>query len=290
MVLCELFYTNHPMILSHFQTAPMLAARKRGDSQIMVSDDLGVSTKPAHLDDAGVLFADGVFLSWELANEIDANPSACFRIHDNAANPVRIYSEEFGRSYALLPTQSAPALTISGVLMHRVQGIDPLDAAAAMVASIVPQRGQVLDTATGLGYTAIEAAKTADHVVTIELDPAVQEIARSNPWSRALFDNPKIEMRTGDSFEIIDQFADGTFSRIIHDPPVFGLAGELYSGLFYRKAMRVLAPRGRMFHYIGDPKSKSGARVTKGVVERLRDAGFSRVEPAPMLFGVVAYF
>jgi hypothetical protein len=267
----------------------MLAARERGDSQILASDDLGVSTKSARVSDDGVRFADGAFLPWNLAEEISANPSACFLVCDNAADPVRIYSEEFGRSYALMPTESAPALTISGVLMHRVQGISPLDAAAAMVAAIAPLRGRVLDTATGLGYTAIEAAKTADRVVTIELDPVVQEIARSNPWSRALFDNPKIEMRTGDSFEIIDQFADGTFSRIIHDPPVFGLSGELYSGLFYRKAMRVLAPRGRMFHYIGDPKSKSGARVTKGVVQRLKEAGFTRVEPAPGLFGVAGY-
>jgi len=52
----------------------------------------------------------------------------------------------------------------------------------------------------GLGYTAIEAAHTSEHVITIELDPTVVEIARQNPWSRALFSNPKIERRVGGQF------------------------------------------------------------------------------------------
>jgi predicted methyltransferase len=64
--------------------------------------------------------------------------------------------------------------------------------------------GQVLDTATGLGYTAIEAAKTAAHVTTIELDPTALEVARCNPWSQALFDNPKIMQRIGDSFDVAE--------------------------------------------------------------------------------------
>ena len=74
----------------------------------------------------------------------------------------------------------------------------------------------------------------------------------------------------------------------MHDPPAFGLAGELYSLEFYARALRVLRQGGRMFHYIGAPRSDSGARVTKGVVRRLRDAGFVKVAPVPRAFGVVA--
>ena len=39
----------------------------------------------------------------------------------------------------------------------------------------------------------------------------------------------------------------------------------------------MLKQNGRMFHYIGDPESKTGARTTKGVVNRLKDAGFNRI-------------
>ena len=133
------------------------------------------------------------------------------------------------------------------------------------------------------------AAERADRVTTIELDPAAQSVARRNPWSCGLFDNPKISQIVGDSNDEIDKFPRESFHGIIHDPPMFSLAGELYSLAFYEQAYRVLKSNGRMFHYIGNPESKSGARVTRGVVQRLKEAGFSQVIPKPKAFGVTAY-
>ncbi|NLD73912.1 MAG: spermine synthase, partial [Chloroflexi bacterium] len=45
---------------------------------------------------------------------------------------------------------------------------------------------------------------------------------------------------------------------------------------------------GRLFHYVGDPDSKSGRSVTRGVVQRLGEAGFRDVRPRPQAFGVLA--
>ena len=87
----------------------------------------------------------------------------------------------------------------------------------------------------------------------------------------------------------IQDFDDQAFSRIIHDPPMFSLAGDLYSSAFYEQVYRVLRPSGRLFHYIGDPKSRSGRNVTRGVVRRLHDTGFKRVKPYAQAYGVVAY-
>ena len=126
-------------------------------------------------------------------------------------------------------------------------------------------------------------------MVTIELDPAVLEVARLNPWSQALFGNAKITQLMGDSAELAEALPGGTFSRIIHDPPTFSLAGQLYSGAFYHQLFRLLTQNGRMFHYLGDPGRALGQRVTKGVLLRLREAGFARVRPSPQAFGVVAY-
>jgi predicted methyltransferase len=140
-----------------------------------------------------------------------------------------------------------------------------------------------------LGYTAIEAARTAEHVITIEIEPAALEVARLNPWSRALFENPRIAQRVGDACEEIETFQDGAFTRIIHDPPAFSLAGDLYSGAFYRQLFRVLGRGGRLFHYIGDLDSRSGRTVVRGGVRRLQEAGFSRVVRRPKAFGLVAY-
>jgi predicted methyltransferase len=104
-----------------------------------------------------------------------------------------------------------------------------------------------------------------------------------------LFDNPKITRRIGDAYDEVETFAEERFSRIIHDPPMFSLAGHLYATEFYRELYRILTPKGRLFHYIGNPASKSGGNVTRGVVRRLQEAGFRRIKPRPQAFGVVAY-
>ncbi len=70
---------------------------------------------------------------------------------------------------------------------------------------------------------------------------------------------------------------------------MFSLAGDLYSGEFYRDLYRLLKRRGRLFHYIGDLESRSGRNVVKGVVRRLGEAGFARIVRKPGAFGVVAY-
>ena len=157
-----------------------------------------------------------------------------------------------------------------------------------MVEALSPMRGRLLDTTTGLGYAAIHAARFATEVVTIEIDPMAREMAQRNPWSRDLFENPKINKILGDSAELICTLPDGSFSCVLHDPPAINLAGDLYSQKFYTEVCRVLTRSGKFFHYIGDPKSASGARVTRGVVMRLNDAGFSRVVPKPQAFGVLA--
>jgi predicted methyltransferase len=109
-----------------------------------------------------------------------------------------------------------------------------------------------------LGYTAIEASRTADKVITVEIDPASLEIARYNPWSRELFENPRIEQVVGDVFDVVETLDDEQFSCIIHDPPMFSLAGDLYSGDF-AASHRVLRHRGRVFHAWATSAASRGA-------------------------------
>jgi predicted methyltransferase len=180
-------------------------------------------------------------------------------------------------------------MLISGIPMHRIKDTDPHQDTLTKIRAAAPITGRVLDTTTGLGYTAIEAAKTAGAVITIEIDPAALQVARLNPWSQAVFDNPKIRQIVGDVFDEIEAFEDASFNRVIHDPPMFSLAGDLYSTEFYRQLYRVLTPSGRLFHYIGDLDSSSGQRVTKGVVRRLQDVGFARIVRRPEAFGLLAY-
>ena len=52
---------------------------------------------------------------------------------------------------------------------------------------------------------------------------------------------------------------------------------------------RVLKRGGRLYHYIGDPHSKSSGGVTKGALKRLQEAGFARVVRKPEAYRVVGY-
>jgi uncharacterized protein len=275
------------IVLSHYQ-ADQLLQHKGADTALNISLDLGLSMFQVDLDAERIVFPDGKYLSWDLVLEISESENSCFRVSGGEIEAIQAYSETFERVYTLYPTQSAPTMLVSGIPMHRIKGTNPWRDTQSKIKALGKVAGQILDTTTGLGYTAIQAAKTAAQVTTIELDPAAQTIARHNPWSQELFENPKITQIIGDSFDEIETFPEGVFSGIIHDPPMFSLAGYLYSLAFYQQAYRVLKPRGAMFHYIGNPESKSGGRVTKGVINRLKQAGFSRVVPQPGAFGVTA--
>ncbi len=276
------------VVLSHYQARPLLDARRQGRSELEISPDLGRSTVAVRLDAAGVAFPGGGRLPWAEVERIAASETKCFLVEDGAATEIQAFSEATGWVRTLYPTAGAPTMLVSGLPMHRIKDTDPYRDTLNKVRTIAPLIGRVLDTATGLGYTAIEAARTADEVVTIELDPAGLAVARLNPWSRDLFANPRIRQIVGDAVEVLPTFEAESFTRIIHDPPMFALAGELYSGDFYAELVRVLRRGGRLFHYIGDPASKSGARTTQGVIRRLEAAGFERVVRRPEAFGVTA--
>jgi predicted methyltransferase len=235
----------------------------------------------------GAGFAQGL-VPWSVLEEIADAPTACFEVGAGGARELRVFSETTDWVRALWATGSAPTTVVAGFPMHRIQDIDPLEDTRRKLEAAGPLYGEVLDTATGLGYTAIQAARSAAAVVTLELDPAALELARDNPWSAELFSDPKISQLIGDAADLVTELETGRFSAVIHDPPTLKLAGQLYSGEFYRELHRVLRRGGRLFHYVGDPASESGRRTTPGVVRRLQEAGFARVAPAPRAFGVIA--
>jgi len=286
---------EHSIVLSRAWVRPLLAARRAGQHTAGASLDLGISTVEVALTSDGVTFPGGESVSWRDLDMIDGDDAACFAVSNvrddqgSAVKKIHVFSSAFNRPYSLMPTSGAPTMINAGFTMHRIVGIDPYEDTRRKIRAIAPLRGAVLDTPTGLGYTAIEAARTADRVVTIELDPAVLDVARYNPWSRGLFDNPRIEQIVGDSYEVVPTLPPEGFARIIHDPPSFSLAGELYSGVYYGQLYRVLRRGGRLFHYIGNLESKHGHKVATGAIRRLREAGFARVARAPEAFGLVAY-
>jgi hypothetical protein len=274
-------------LLSHFQASRLLAARDTGAATVRSSFDLERTVVDVALDDQGARHGS-VRVDWASVEHIAESDAVCFALEGGQVAPVRIFSQASDRTFQLWPTQSSPALLISGFLMHRVRDVAPHEGAERMVRALGRLRGRVLDTTSGLGYAAMAAAHSASEVVSIEVEPAVRELARRNPWSQPLFESPKLQLLDGDSAELITTFEPESFAAVVHDPPAINLAGELYSAAFYAALRRVLARRGKLFHYIGDAQSASGGRTTRGVIRRLHEAGFTRVSVVPSAFGVLA--
>jgi predicted methyltransferase len=261
--------------------------RSAGKAQVRSSLNLNKSFMQATVSDHGVLFENNYRVTWDLIEEIAGEDRRVFSLADRKLTQVQVFSEATGWLRTLCATAGAPTTLISGIPMHRIKDTEPMADTRAKIAALRAPRGRILDTATGLGYTAILAAKTATQVVTIELDPAAIELARMNPWSSDLF-GEKITQVVGDSFEEVLALDPGSFIGVVHDPPTLSLGGELYSEEFYRRLYRVLRRGGRLFHYIGDPRSNLGKRVYPGVMKRLAAAGFKKVKIEESAHGVCA--
>jgi len=175
----------------------------------------------------------------------------------------------------LVPTQwGPPTFEIDGIKMLPTAQVSPFADAEAKVALIQPRGKAVLDTCGGLGYfAACCVAGRARRVLSFERNPDVMWLRTLNPWSPT--PGGALQLVEGDVAERIETLDDSSFEAILHDPPRFGIAGELYSQAFYHQLARVIRRRGRLFHYTGAPnRLTSGRDVPREVAKRLTLAGF----------------
>jgi predicted methyltransferase len=170
-----------------------------------------------------------------------------------------------------------PTLYINGIHMHRIADGGPLADSIAKISTLRLRPGmKVLDTCMGLGYTALLSAAKGAEVYTVEVSENVIALAEHNPpsWLIRLLN---VKVIHGDAVEIVHYMPSSFFDRIVHDPPRFEIAGELYSLEFYRQLYRILRSNGILFHYTGMPRRGRGrgyGPIVRGVIERLRLAGF----------------
>lgn len=196
-----------------------------------------------------------------------------------------------GSLIKLVPTEwGAPTFEIDGIKMLPTSKASPVDDARRKVALVEPRGKTVLDTCGGLGYFAaccLEAGVA--RIRSFEKNPDVLWLRTINPWSPdpdAAEARGRLDLVHADVSQAITTLADASFDAALHDPPRFGIAGELYSQAFYDQLARVLRRGGRLFHYTGTPnRLTSGRDVPREVAKRLEKAGF---RAAPALDGVLA--
>ena len=176
----------------------------------------------------------------------------------------------------LVPTPwGAPTFEIDGIKMLPTAHVSPYEDAGRKVALIEPRGKVILDTCGGLGYFAAWCLRgQAKQVHSYEKNADVIWLRSLNPWSPET--GGALTLTHGDIVEHIATLPDTSFDAVLHDPPRFGTAGELYSQAFYDQLARVLRRNGKLFHYTGAPnKLTSGRDVPEEVARRLRRAGFS---------------
>lgn len=265
----------------------ILGALARGEDSIEISVDLNLSRQTFALcGEELILDADNRLGTGDL-QQIADKPNRIFYLEHGRLELLEVRGEGY---YKLVPTDQAPLLEISGVKMHISKGINPFESAGQMAAQVVRKGARVLDTCSGLGYAASSALNLgAREVISVEKSATVMALRQKNPWSQRIY-GPNIHLIHADIDTYIRELATESFDSVIHDPPRFSLAGELYGEQFYREIYRVLKRRGTLFHYTGNPQLlKRGSSFMDSAVRRLKAAGFSKVTKVIELMGVTAH-
>ncbi|MDR7193567.1 class I SAM-dependent methyltransferase [Luteimonas terrae] len=186
----------------------------------------------------------------------------------------------YGRSLIkLVPTDwGPPTFEIDGIKMLVSARISPIDDARQKVALVAPRGKSVLDTCGGLGYFAACCLESGvAQIRSFEKNADVLWLRTLNPWSPdpdAAETAGRLHLTHADISQAIVDIADASVDAVLHDPPRFGIAGELYSQVFYDHLARVLRRGGRLFHYTGAPnRLTSGRDVPREVARRLEKAG-----------------
>jgi uncharacterized protein len=246
----------------------LTAACQAGTASLACSLDLDRTTDPVSVDATG----------WNWRGQRFPHLPSCkertvYYWTGASFEPVARFSTSLIK---LVPTQwGAPTFEIDGIKMLPSEHISPYADAQAKVDMIRPAGKVVLDTCGGLGYFASWCLQRgAAQLFSYEKNADVLWLRSLNPWSPR--SDPRLVLTHGDIVEHIARLPAASVDAVLHDPPRFGIAGELYSLAFYEHLARVLKYKGQLFHYVGTPnKLTSGRDVPKEVVKRLEQAGFS---------------
>jgi predicted methyltransferase len=203
----------------------------------------------------------------------EAKDRTIYRWTGTAFEPISRFTTSLIK---LVPTQwGPPTFEIDGIKMLPTAKVSPYADAQRKVVLVEPRGRRILDTCGGLGYFAAWCLQGgAAEVISFEKNPDVIWLRSLNPWSPR--EDDRLKLTHGDIVAHIGQQPAASVEAVLHDPPRFGTAGELYSQAFYGQLARVLKRKGRLYHYTGAPnRLTSGRDVRNEVATRLKHAGFT---------------
>lgn len=195
--------------------------------------------------------------------------------NENEFSEIAQYHESYGL-IKLIPTEHGPpTFQIDGIQMLPSKHVCPFEDASQKVMRVKPQGKIILDTCGGLGYFAKQALEQgAKQVDSFEINSSVIWLREKNPWSPDP-ETPGFTLKNQSFLEAMPELPSSHYQAILHDPPRFSIAGELYSTEVYQEFFRVAKPGGLFFHYTGTPyKASHGRDFIREVKVRVEEAGF----------------
>lgn len=248
----------------------MLEARDSGQQTLAASFDLGRTIETVLLEGEGWSYRGSIY-PWP----VGLKERTVYFLDGAEFAPLQRYR---GALIKLVPTEwGAPTFEIDGIKMLPTSKDSPYADAQRKVALIAPRGKRVLDTCGGLGYfAACCLADDVAHVLSVEKNADVLWLREHNPWSPDSEVETRLDLLHDDVVRVMATLPDQSFDAVLHDPPRFGIAGELYAQTFYDQLARVLRPQARLFHYTGTPNQKTSGRDVPGeVAKRLERSGFT---------------
>lgn len=255
-------------LLTLAEVDQMRAARRAGSTLLDCSLDLGRSRTCIRLGDLTWSWSGCEYPYMDRAKERDV-----YFWTDQEFQPASRYRSALIK---LVPTTwGPPTFEIDGIKMLPTAQVSPYEDAGRKVGLIKPRGKVVLDTCGGLGYFAAWCLRAgARQVDSYEKNADVVWLRSLNPWSPG--PDGRLTLHLADITQAIPALPAESVDAALHDPPRFGIAGELYSQVFYGHLARVLRRRGALFHYTGTPnRLTSGRDVPSEVMKRLTAAGFA---------------
>jgi predicted methyltransferase len=260
-----------PALIAPFGAQQLLELMQSNPGNHDFTLDLGISWEEITVEKNQVHFR-GLSLSEKQVKKIVKRASVLFAVDEDGPYPIEIRDDTYCKLVPLEDKHGAPTFELSGIKMHRTMGIDPFEDARTKVKAVVQRGDYVFDTCGGMGYTSIWTRRLgATHTTSCELSEDVIALRKYNPYSREYLKDRGIKKLHFSCAEAINDFDDDSLDCIIHDPPRFSLAGELYGEEFLWQMARVLKDGGRLCFYTGDPyRSGRGRKFIDGITKRLR--------------------
>jgi len=248
-----------------------LIAKKENKKDFITSLDLGITTTSIDTNRFSALLEHCPKIRNEDIVYYDEKKKEGFKLQISNENGIFSLRKD--------KNENKPVLYINAVKMNvsKDKGIDGYNRGVVNNLGVI-RTDTLLEICTGAGYKTLLLSEKAEKVVSVEKSKEVLELMKYNPYTKELLKNNKVKIVNQDA-TLYALNTKEKFSKILHDPPTFKFAPELYTKEFYADLYRLAEDRCILFHYTGNPGNKfRGKDLISATIERMTSVGWKLIK------------